>query len=99
MMGCDQIWQCAKLLASVGESYWCEKLKSFADSAEQPWSVADIDEILSWYGGMGSFSDVYLSTLNDHDVTQENEDEVNSSLSGLRSSIYETAMKAKLELR
>jgi hypothetical protein len=43
------------LLDSVGETFWTSKVRSVLPSLEP-------DEILSWYGGMGSFNDLLIAT-------------------------------------
>jgi hypothetical protein len=95
----ETIKRCADLLASVGEEYWSSKLSALAEAAPEPLSANEVEEILSWYGGMGSFSDMLISSINDHDVQPEQEDELNAQLSELRSAIYSDAMEAKLSFR
>lgn len=91
--------RCAQLLASVGESFWSAKLSAFAATAQEPLNADEAEEVLSWFGGMGSFSDVLISRMNDHDVQPEQEDQLNAQLSELRSEIYAGAMEAKVNLR
>ena len=95
----ETMQRCADLLASVGETYWSSKLSALADAAPDPLSANEVEEILSWYGGMGSFSDMLISAVNDHNVQPEQEDELNAQLNELRSAIYSGAMEAKLSLR
>lgn len=91
----NEIRECAALLASVGELFWSEKLHCFANSTKSKLSSYEIDEILSWYGGMGSFSDVYISPYNNHTISEEQVNIVNSKLSKLRDSIYDSLKQAK----
>jgi len=95
----DLIETCAELLASVGERHWSVMLSAYAESAQEPPSESETEEILSWYGGMGSFSDVLISAMNDHDVKPEQEDRLNARLAELQSAIYDAAMETRLSSR
>lgn len=81
---------CAALLQQVGEPFWSDKLTRIA--ARHPdISQGDAQELLSWFGGMGSFNDLVISIANGHDVTEEQEPAMNSRLDELRRRIYECA--------
>jgi len=54
-----------------------------------------LDEILSWYGGMGSFKDLVISEYNDHLVESRDEDKLNDELSHLRNQIYKEVLRLK----
>lgn len=54
-----------------------------------------LDEILSWYGGMGSFNDLVISEYNDHLVESRDEDKLNDELSHLRNQIYKEVLRLK----
>ena len=96
----NQIRQCAALLASVAESHWSEILRAFVeDSDNTGLDLRRIEEVLSWFGGMGSLSDVCICQRNGHDVPDGQEDRLNGALSKATDSIYESAMEAKLEMR
>lgn len=96
----DQIRRCASLLASVRESHWSEELRPFADdSSDAELDIHKIKKIVSWFGGMGSLSDVYICRLNHHHVPEGQEDELNAALSEITDSIYDSAMEAEREMR
>jgi hypothetical protein len=94
-----EIQKCAELLASVGETFWSDKLKKFVGSTGDQLDVSRVEEVLSWYGSMGSFSDVYISSMNDHAVSEDDEDRLNTELAKLRTSIYELASEIKRHSR
>ncbi len=72
------------LLTECGEDHW----RSFAASAKsEPLSEMGRG-IEHWFGGMGSFSDLWLSSYNGHDVAEAEEVKVNKQLSKLRSRLY-----------
>jgi len=95
----DEILTCAELLTSVGETFWSDKLKRFAASAGTQLNPTEAREVLSWYGSMGSFSDVYISRMNDHTVSEDEEDRLNARLEKLKNSIYELASETERRSR
>lgn len=73
------------LLEMCGENHWKNQI-----AAAQNGPVSKMSKgIVHWYGGMGSFSDLWLSDLNGHNVTEADEDKINQKLSKLRSKLYE----------
>ena len=74
------------LLDSVGETFWASKIRVVLQSG-------DLDEILSWYGGMGSFNDLLIATANGHQVSREQEPANNAQLRKLQTQIYERARR------
>jgi hypothetical protein len=93
------IERCAERLFSVGESPRSVKLSVFAEPAQDPLGAHEAEEVLSWFGGMGSFSDVLISEMSGHDAQQECEDRLSAQLNRLRSEIDADAMEAKLSFR
>jgi hypothetical protein len=73
------------LLDGVSEEFWSEKILA---ASREP---VDVSEVLSWYGGMGSFNDLMIAAANGHTVAREAESLVNNRLDELRRSIYELA--------
>ncbi|HOA07633.1 MAG TPA: hypothetical protein PK419_05125 [Spirochaetota bacterium] len=57
-----------------------------------------INEILSYYGGMGSFNDLYISKLNGHSISEKDESKVNRTISDLSNEIYMLCSEIKREL-
>ncbi|HEY1692702.1 MAG TPA: hypothetical protein VGG39_11105 [Polyangiaceae bacterium] len=70
------------LLDGVRETFWASKIRGALQSG-------DLDEILSWYGGMGSFNDLLIATANGHQVSREQEPAKNAQLRQLQTQIYE----------
>lgn len=79
--------RCQILLDSADETFWSHKLQSAQELLARN-TAAGKREILQWYGGMGSFSDLTLSQLNGHKVAPEDEGARNGDLLTLRSAIY-----------
>jgi hypothetical protein len=76
----------AMLLSGVSESRWSAKVKEASEMAD-----IDADEVLSWYGGMGSINDLIIAGVNGHSVEPERERDLNDRLAQLRSEVFETA--------
>jgi hypothetical protein len=51
--------------------------------------------LLSAFGGMGSFSDVWICAANGHKIAEEQERQVNTRLQELRGEIYRLATRLK----
>ena len=54
-----------------------------------------LDEILSWYGGMGSFNDLMISGYNNHLVNEKDEETINNELDRIRNQIYQEVVRLK----
>lgn len=89
---------CKILLESVGELFWSKKIKSILVDGCIIDNLYKIDEIISWYGGMGSFSDLIISKQNGFDIGGESEENINDELHRLRSDIYQASVHIKREL-
>jgi hypothetical protein len=76
----------ATLLEGIGESGWATKA-SIAAAAR----TIDVDEVFSWYGGMGSFNDLVISGLNGHRVERAHESALNTKLDELREMAFKLA--------
>ena len=84
------IQECYDLLSSSGEKFWSKKMHFLIEHPEKISS----NMILSWYGGMGSFNDLIISTYNGHIVNkEEDESMLNDKLSMIRTAIYNEARK------
>jgi len=83
--------RCKSLLQSIGETFWSQKIESFLSAHTGKLSADDAREVMTWFGGMGSFNDLMISSLNDHDVKPEDEDRYNRELDHLRDMIYSEA--------
>lgn len=82
---------CEELLRKVGEDFWANKIKHILSATGKESDIYLIEEILSWYGGMGSFNDLFISSYNDHQVSENDENKLNNDLNGIRSDIYNEA--------
>jgi hypothetical protein len=79
---------CETLLRSVGEQFWSDKIRKVLDKGGDSLDLYLLKEILSWYGGMGSFNDLMISEYNDHVLNGKDEDKLNDELANIRSDIY-----------
>lgn len=86
---------CEALLRSVGETFWSGKIQSALKKGGNSIDIYLLEEILSWYGGMGSFNDLIISRYNDHLVADKDEENLNDELNRLRSQMYQEAMRLK----
>ncbi len=84
---------CETLLRQVGETFWAEKINHIITKSNGRIDIYCAQEIISWYGGMGSFNDLTISLHNDHSVEEENEGTFNKKLIDLRRKIYEEAKR------
>ena len=86
---------CEALLRSVGETFWANKIHAALDKSENNIDFYLLDEVLSWYGGMGSLNDLMISEYNDHLVEGKDEEHLNDEFNCLRMQIYQEAMRLK----
>jgi hypothetical protein len=82
---------CEGLLDKVGEKFWSKKIKLILKRNNGELNNFFLQEIISWYGGMGSFNDLIISVYNDHSVEKDNEEKINDELNKLRNKIYKHA--------
>lgn len=86
---------CKAMLRSVGETFWAGKIDTVLMKVESSGGIYLLDEILSWYGGMGSFNDLIISQFNGHLVHGKDERMLDDELNRLRSQIYREAVHLK----
>ena len=91
--------RCATLLQQAGESFWSQKIQKILLDTNSDLTLRHLNEILSWYGGMGSFNDVILSQINGHDMDDLEEDDLNARLDQLRETIYNEATAKRRQLQ
>lgn len=70
------------------ELYWAGKCDTVLRKKELSYDSA-LSELASWFGGMGSFSDLVLHELNGHRVADEEYRAVNDKLTALRNALWE----------
>lgn len=86
---------CEALLRSIGEIFWADKIKAVIQDSDKGLDIYKLEEILSWYGGMGSLNDLIISVHNDHVLNGQDEEKLNDELAKLRDDIYQEAMRQK----
>lgn len=86
---------CEALLRSVGEVFWANKIQAVLKRGGNSLDLYLLEEVLSWYGGMGSFNDLMISEYNDHLVKGKDEEKLNDDLNQLRNEIYQEAVRLK----
>lgn len=77
-----------ELLDGVQESFWSARIRAALGEA-----VVDPQEVLSWYGGMGSFNDLMIARINGHQVPPGREQSINHELEHLRRRVFELAVQ------
>jgi hypothetical protein len=75
------------LLDSVAETLWASKIRRALEGSLDP------TQILSWYGGMGSFNDLVVAKVNGHELPRAHESVANARLAELRTEVYELAVR------
>jgi len=85
--------ECEILLENVGEIFLADKIKKVIK--KKTLEGAEIKEILSWYGGMGSLNDLIIS--NDHVLNGGDEKQLNNRFNQLTGEIYENVFSLKNE--
>lgn len=74
-------------LEQVGERAWLPRISRVLDS--DPMAV---HEVLSWFGGMGSLNDLWISVANGHRVTELNLRNADVELDRLRLAVHDAAL-------
>jgi hypothetical protein len=90
---CTLLADCENLLKSVGETHWRGKIQTALKRIDAASDHYVAKEILSWYGGMGSISDLIISPVNEHRVRDTEEERVNEELTTLRDQIYQEVLR------
>ena len=86
----DRLRETVGLLRRVGEHHWCEWLDESLRRIEES-DYSGIEHLLSAFGGMGSFNDIFISPANGHLVSDEEAFGLNATLGELRGQLYELA--------
>lgn len=81
-----------QLMRCVGERHWAETVERALLNLEMGATKRWIEEILSWYGGMGSLNDLVIAKVNGHNVEPQDEQALNAELARLTSALYARAV-------
>ena len=84
---------CETLLRSVGEKFWADKIKRTLDKGGESLDFYLLEEIISWYGGMGSLNDLIICEINGHLLKEKDEKTLNDEFNRVSSAIYEEAIR------
>jgi hypothetical protein len=76
-----------ELLDAVNERQWAFRLRGDLERLEEDDGSA-VDHLLSAYGGMGSFNDLYICEQNGHKITADGFDQVNRKLRRLSTGMW-----------
>jgi hypothetical protein len=79
-----------QLLRKHGEEAWANWLEEGCSRIRDR-DFTGVQHILSGFGGMGSFNDLYICPTNHHAIEERNVDRVNNKLRALSSEIYKLA--------
>jgi hypothetical protein len=80
----------AQRLRTYGEDYWAEWLEDDAQLLRSE-DFRGIEHLLSAYGGMGSFNDVYLCPTNGNKIAESEVKAADEWLDAQRSKMYDLA--------
>ncbi len=86
------IKECASILEQTGKEFWAKKLRAASNVDPPP-----VREILSWFGGMGSLTDVVVWTEFPKLVHSDEERQINAKINELQDLIYEEATELARE--
>lgn len=73
-----------QLLDGAAERHW-------ATTIREAQHALDPNQILRWFGGMGSLNDLILSRVNGHNVDREDESRANERLAVLQADMFRLA--------
>lgn len=74
-------------LESYKENHWSAYLAESLELIEK-YDFRGVERILSIFGGMGSFNDLYLAGINGHSVPDQEIETVNDNLQRIRGEIF-----------
>ena len=83
-----------KLLRRYEVSHWAKWLSNDLSQIRQS-NTKGLDHLLSTFGGMGSFNDLWVCPENGHKVDSSDVRQVNAELQNLSSEIYKLATELK----
>jgi len=86
----------ASLLRNHGELRWASALEQDLEWIRDG-DFHGVTHFLSAFGGMGTLSDLVLSTANGHDIELDDHARVNEALSALRSRAWDLADRISRE--
>ena len=87
----------ASLLENAKEAFWLKWIRENLNMIQQQ-NFRGIERLLSGFGGMGSFNDLVIHTINSHEIQEKDIPKVNERLASLRSKLYDLAHKVKREV-
>ena len=82
------------LLQSHGVNYWADWLSRGVECLKSD-DAYGIEHLLNAYGGMGSFTDVFICPENGDNIQKNDVEKVNRQLNNLREDIYLLAGQIK----
>ena len=90
--------QIEHLLVFYGEQHWSTRINQDITAIKKG-DAHGIVHLLSAYGGMGSFNDLWLCAANGHRIDEMEVSRVNDTLSALRSEAYTLAKEIEHKLQ
>ena len=81
--------ECETQLATVHEQHWRYEISSIVKKLESTNDRYFLEQILTWYEGIDSFSDLILTNDNGHTLECDAEIDLNNTFEDLRSDIYD----------
>jgi hypothetical protein len=81
----DVLKQALELLTTVGEERWSQRLQRALTGG------VHADQVITWFGGTGSFGDLLIMVANGHRIAERDEFSINRRLLALQREIYDLA--------
>jgi hypothetical protein len=81
-----------EILTQVGETHWSAWLASCRTQIAAD-AKSGSNHLLTAFGGMGSFNDLWLCQINGHRALPADESEINAKLDDIRSRMYDLAQQ------
>lgn len=83
------------ILLNVGEENWSGLMQQAIKYLEDGQTIEAKRRILGWFGGMGSFNDLVLCSLNGHKVSDNEYLNLNRRMDRVRSRLYQLVKESK----
>jgi hypothetical protein len=94
---CTRLEEAIALLRQVREGHWAAWLSD--DLARiRCGDIDGLSHLRSAFGGMGSFNDLLIHTINGHRIGPEDYEAINERLNELRSSIFELVQSIRQQV-
>lgn len=87
----------ASLLENTKEVFWLKWIRENLNMIQQQ-NFRGTERLLSGFGGMGSFNNLVIYTINGHEIQEKDIPKINERLASLRLKLYDLAHKIRREV-